>query len=151
MGHATFECISELGAINSWDLMKSRATHCYGLDSMQTEKLFMNMHMNPDDNLEDFILRINRAYHRYELQLSDSVLLNMCTPKMGREGFLQHIHLRANILGMSLTWKDVVTRAAGWIKDGRRSFSANLWQDPVSETSKAALVKVPAKPHRTKT
>ena len=67
MGHATFECISELGAINSWDLMKSCATRCYGLDSMQTEKLFMNMHMNLDENSEDFILCIDRAYHRYEL------------------------------------------------------------------------------------
>ena len=150
MGRAAFERISEQGAINSWDLMKSHATHCYGLDSMQTEKLFLNMHI-PDENLEDFILCVDRAYHRYELRLSDSVLLNTFIPKMGREGFLLHIRLRADILGMSLTWKYVVTGVAGWIKDSRRSFSANLWQHPVSETSKAALVKVPAKPHRTKT
>ena len=62
MGRAAFERISEAGAINSWDLLKSRATRYYGLDSMQTEKLFMNMHMQSDENAEDFILRVDRAY-----------------------------------------------------------------------------------------
>ena len=67
--------------------MKLHATRYYGLDSMQTEKLFMNMHMNPDENPEDFILFVDRAYHRYKLQLSDSVLLNTFILKMGKEGF----------------------------------------------------------------
>ena len=87
MGRAAFERISELGTITIWDLMKSDATHCYGLDSMQMAKMFMHMHMNPDENLKDFILRVDRAYHRYELRLSDSVLLKSFIPKIGREEF----------------------------------------------------------------
>ena len=87
MGSAAFERISELGAINGWDLMKLRATRCYGLDSMQMEKLSMNMHMSPGENSENFIQWVDRAYHRYELRLSDTVLLNTFILKMGREGF----------------------------------------------------------------
>ena len=76
---------------------------------------------------EDFILKVDRSYRSFGLNLSDSVLLSSFMPKVGRGAFAQHLRGKADLMGLSLTWGAVVKAAANWIREGRRSYSANLW------------------------
>ena len=69
---------------------------------------------------------MDHSYHTFGLNLSDLVLLSSFMPKVGRGAFAQHLHGKADIMGLSLTWGAVVKAAANWIREGRRSYSANL-------------------------
>ena len=54
------------------------------------------------------------------------MLLSNFMPKVGRGAFAQHLRGKADIMGLSLTWRAVVKAAANWIREGRCSYSANL-------------------------
>ena len=79
------------------------------------------------DLAEDFILKVDRSYRSFGLNLSDSVMLISFMPKVGRGAFAQHLLGKADLMGLSLTWGAVVKATANWIREGRRSYSANLW------------------------